>query len=84
MTTGQGPLTAVRAVVARLQGAFTLLVVHAEEPGVVVGARRNSPLVVGLGDGENFLGSDVAAFVEYTRRAIAIGQDQIVTIRPDR
>ena len=54
-----------------------------DQPGVVVGARRNSPLVIGLGDGENFLGSDVAAFVEYTRRAVAIGQDQIVTIRPD-
>jgi glucosamine--fructose-6-phosphate aminotransferase (isomerizing) len=74
---------ALRRVVARLEGAFTLLVMHQEQPGVVVGARRNSPLVIGLGDGENFLGSDVAAFVEYTRRAVAIGQDQIVTIRPD-
>jgi glucosamine--fructose-6-phosphate aminotransferase (isomerizing) len=79
-----GNLTeALRGVVARLEGAFTLLAVHEDEPGVVVGARRNSPLVIGLGDGENFLGSDVAAFVEFTRRAVAIGQDQIVTIRPD-
>jgi glucosamine--fructose-6-phosphate aminotransferase (isomerizing) len=76
-------LTAFRSVVGRLHGAFTLLAVHADEPGLVVGARRNSPLVVGLGDGEQFLGSDVAAFVEYTRRALAIGQDQIVAIRPD-
>jgi glutamine---fructose-6-phosphate transaminase (isomerizing) len=76
-------LTAFRAVVGRLHGAFTLLAVHADEPGLVVGARRNSPLVVGLGDGEHFLGSDVAAFVEHTRRALAIGQDQIVAIRPD-
>ncbi|MEO8528022.1 MAG: glutamine--fructose-6-phosphate transaminase (isomerizing) [Pseudolysinimonas sp.] len=75
--------TALRRTVAQLEGAFTLLVVHENEPGVVVGARRNSPLVIGLGDGENFLGSDVAAFVEYTRRAMEIGQDQIVTIRPD-
>lgn len=75
---------AFRAVVARLDGAFTLLAVHQDQPGVVVGARRNSPLVIGLGEGENFLGSDVAAFVEYTRRAVAIGQDQIVTITPDR
>lgn len=75
---------AFRAVVARLDGAFTLLAVHQDQPGVVVGARRNSPLVIGLGVGENFLGSDVAAFVEYTRRAVAIGQDQIVTITPDR
>ena len=79
-----GDLTeALRRTVARLHGAFTLLVIHEDQPGVVVGARRNSPLVIGLGDGENFLGSDVAAFVEFTRRAVAIGQDQIVTIRPD-
>ncbi|WP_375401291.1 glutamine--fructose-6-phosphate transaminase (isomerizing) [uncultured Amnibacterium sp.] len=76
-------LLAFRAVVGRLHGAFTLLAVHADEPGVVVGARRNSPLVVGIGEGEMFLGSDVAAFVEFTRRAMAIGQDQIVAIRAD-
>ena len=77
-----GDLTeAFRRVVDRLHGAFTLLAVHQDQPGVVVGARRNSPLVIGLGDGENFLGSDVAAFVEHTRRAVAIGQDQIVTMR---
>ena len=74
---------ALRAVVKRLDGAFTLLVVHENEPDVVVGARRNSPLVIGLGEGENFLGSDVAAFVEFTRNALAIGQDQIVTITRD-
>ncbi|WP_210507374.1 glutamine--fructose-6-phosphate transaminase (isomerizing) [Naasia sp. SYSU D00057] len=79
-----GDLTlAFRRVVGRLHGAFTLLALHEDQPGVVVGARRNSPLVIGLGEGENFLGSDVAAFVEHTRRAVAIGQDQIVTIRPD-
>ena len=74
---------ALRNVVNRLHGAFTLLVLHKDQPGVVVGARRNSPLVIGLGDGENFLGSDVAAFVEHTRRAMAIGQDQLVTITAD-
>src|SRR5690606_26973350 len=58
------------------------LVMHQDSPGVVVGARRNSPLVIGLGDGENFLGSDVAAFVEHTQRATEIGQDQLVTITP--
>jgi glucosamine--fructose-6-phosphate aminotransferase (isomerizing) len=79
-----GDLTvALRRTVARLEGAFTLLVLHEDAPGVVVGARRNSPLVIGLGEGENFLGSDVSAFVEHTRRAMEIGQDQIVTIRPD-
>jgi glucosamine--fructose-6-phosphate aminotransferase (isomerizing) len=79
-----GDLTvAMQRVVARLEGAFTLLVMHQDRPGVVVGARRNSPLVIGLGEGENFLGSDVAAFVEHTHKAMEIGQDEIVTIRPD-
>ncbi len=79
-----GDLTdAMRTVVATLDGAFTLLAVHADAPGVVVGARRNSPLVVGLGDGENFLGSDVAAFIGHTREAMELGQDQIVTITPE-
>ncbi|GAA2442027.1 glutamine--fructose-6-phosphate transaminase (isomerizing) [Agromyces soli] len=74
---------AFRATVQRLEGAFTLLAVHRDEPGLVVGARRNSPLVLGLGEGENFLGSDVAAFVEFTKRAVAIGQDQIVELTAD-
>jgi glucosamine--fructose-6-phosphate aminotransferase (isomerizing) len=79
-----GDLTeAMRQVVADLTGAFTLLAVHADQPGVVVGARRNSPLVVGLGVGENFLGSDVAAFIGYTREALELAQDQIVTITTD-
>ena len=79
-----GDLTAaMRDVVARLEGAFTLLAVHADQPHTVVGARRNSPLVVGLGEGENFLGSDVAAFIGHTRHALELGQDQIVTITPD-
>ncbi|WP_344782221.1 glutamine--fructose-6-phosphate transaminase (isomerizing) [Microbacterium kribbense] len=73
---------AFRATVGRLDGAFTLLAMHEDHPGLVVGARRNSPLVIGLGEGETFLGSDVAAFVEHTRHALAIGQDQIVAIRP--
>ncbi|MGY5317997.1 glutamine--fructose-6-phosphate transaminase (isomerizing) [Neomicrococcus lactis] len=67
----------------QLEGAFTLLAIHADQPGVVVAARRNSPLVVGLGEGENFLGSDVSGFIDFTRRAVELGQDQIVTITPE-
>ncbi len=74
---------AVRLVCRRLEGAFTLVIADAAQPDVVVGARRNSPLVVGRGDGENFLGSDVAAFIEYTRDAIELGQDQVVVITAD-
>jgi glutamine---fructose-6-phosphate transaminase (isomerizing) len=73
---------AMRRVCRRLDGAFTLLAVHADAPGIVVGARRNSPLVVGVGEGENFLGSDVAAFITRTREAIELGQDQVVEITP--
>ncbi len=80
----QGDLTeAMRSVVNELNGAFTLLVVHADSPDTIVAARRNSPLVVGLGEGENFLGSDVAAFIGHTRKALELGQDQIVTITAD-
>ncbi len=73
----------MRQVCRRLSGAFTLVAVHADVPDVVVGARRNSPLVVGRGDGENFLASDVAAFVAHTRHAIELGQDQVVELRRD-
>ncbi|MFD2674463.1 glutamine--fructose-6-phosphate transaminase (isomerizing) [Gulosibacter bifidus] len=76
-------VAAFRNVAPRLEGAFTLLAVHADQPDVIVGARLNSPLVIGLGEGENFLGSDVAAFVEHTSKAIAVGQAQIVIVRKD-
>ncbi|WP_345039207.1 glutamine--fructose-6-phosphate transaminase (isomerizing) [Streptomyces sannanensis] len=74
---------AMRQVCRRLEGAFTLVAVHADEPDVVVGARRNSPLVVGVGQGEAFLASDVAAFIAHTRDAIELGQDQVVELRRD-
>ncbi|GGT92807.1 glutamine--fructose-6-phosphate transaminase (isomerizing) [Actinomadura citrea] len=74
---------AMRRVCGRLEGAFTLVATHTGSPGLVVGARRNSPLVVGVGDGENFLASDVAAFIEHTRDAIELGQDQVVELRAE-
>ena len=78
-----GDLTiAMREAVKRLRGSFTLLAVHADRPELIVGVRRNSPLVVGLGNGENFMASDVAAFIEYTKRAVELGQDEVVTITP--
>ena len=74
---------AMRVVAKRLHGAFTLVAVDAQDPDRVVAARRNSPLVVGLGKGENFLASDVAAFIEFTRDALELGQDQVVSISAD-
>ena len=82
---GEGPqllAEGMRRVVRRLEGAFTLLAVDVDVPGAVVAARRNSPLVVGRGAGENFLASDVSAFIEHTREAIELGQDQVVLITP--
>ena len=68
--------TAMREAVKALRGSFTLLAIHGDAPEVVVGVRRNSPLVVGLGDGENFMASDVAAFIDYTKRAIELGRSR--------
>ncbi|GGK92574.1 glutamine--fructose-6-phosphate transaminase (isomerizing) [Mangrovihabitans endophyticus] len=81
----EGPQTlaeGMRRAVSRLEGAFTLLAVDVQTPDAVVAARRNSPLVVGRGAGENFLASDVSAFIEHTREAIELGQDQVVLITP--
>ncbi|MCW2572945.1 MAG: glmS, partial [Frankiales bacterium] len=72
---------AVRSVCRDLEGSFVLVVAHADRPDVVVGARRNLPLVIGLGDGESFLGSDVTAFIGHTREARIVDQDQVVEIR---
>jgi glucosamine--fructose-6-phosphate aminotransferase (isomerizing) len=71
---------AMREVCAELRGSFTLLAIHSDEPGRIVGARRNSPLVVGVGDGENFLASDVSAFIAHTKHALELGQDEVVDI----
>ena len=71
---------AMRLVCKRLKGSFTLLAIHSDVPGLVVGARRNSPLVVGVGTGENFLASDVSAFISHTKSALELGQDEIVSV----
>ena len=74
---------AMRAAVAQLRGSFTLLAIHADSPQTIVGVRRNSPLVAGIGNGENFLASDVAAFIDYTMRAVELGLVEVVTITPE-
>jgi len=72
---------AVRSICRDLEGSFVLVVAHADEPDLVVAARRNLPLVIGLGEGENFVGSDVTAFIAHTREARAVDQDQVVEVR---
>ncbi|HEY6576503.1 MAG TPA: glutamine--fructose-6-phosphate transaminase (isomerizing) [Mycobacterium sp.] len=81
-TAGDFPAS-VLAVLLRLEGHFTLVFANADEPGMIVAARRSTPLVIGVGDGEMFIGSDVAAFIEHTREAVEIGQDQAVVITAD-
>lgn len=79
-----GDLTkAMQLTAKRLDGAFTLLAIHADQPDRIVAARRDSPLVIGLGEGENFLGSDVSGFIDYTKSAVEMDNDQVVTITAD-
>lgn len=70
-------------VLSRLDGAFTVLFVHDDHPGTIVAGRRSTPLIVGVGEGEMFLGSDVAAFIDRTKNAVELGQDNAVVITPD-
>ena len=80
-TEAEGDLTrAMQLTGQRLDGAFTLLAIQVDHPDRIVAARRNSPLVIGLGEGENFLGSDVSGFIDYTRSAVELSNDQVVTI----
>ncbi|GAC70515.1 glutamine--fructose-6-phosphate transaminase (isomerizing) [Gordonia soli] len=68
------------AALRRLEGAFTLVFTHSDHPGTIVAARRSTPLVVGVGEGEMFVASDVTAFIEHTRDAVELGQDEVVVI----
>jgi glucosamine--fructose-6-phosphate aminotransferase (isomerizing) len=74
---------AVRIAYNRLRGHYALVAVAADEPGVVVGARKECPLIVGRGDGEQFLASGIPAFLAHTRRVQFIENDEIVVIRPE-
>jgi glutamine---fructose-6-phosphate transaminase (isomerizing) len=76
-------VASVLAVLRRLEGHFTLVFANADEPGTIVAARRSTPLVIGIGDGEMFVGSDVAAFIPHTRNAVELGQDQAVVLTAD-
>ncbi len=71
---------AVRQATNQAKGTYAIAVVHAELPGVIVGARRGSPLVVGLGDDENFLASDVSPIVPYTQKVVYLNDGDVVAI----
>ena len=76
-------VASMQAVTDRLEGAFALLAVTDLAPAAIVAARRSSPLVIGLGEGENFLGSDVAAFVAFTKKAAEVDDDQVLLLTAD-
>src|SRR5204862_4833336 len=74
---------AVRAAYLRLEGHFTFVVIHHDEPQRLVGVRHQTPLVVGLGRGENFLASNLAAFLSETRRVQYPADGIVVDLRPE-
>src|SRR5690606_18822522 len=77
-------LGAVCATVPELVGTFAFVVIDRTRPGVLVGARRDSPLVVGIGQGENYLASDVSALLEVTRDVVYLQNGEVVEVTPDR
>ena len=74
---------AVRLATKEIEGAYALCIIHQDVPNTIVATRRNAPLVVGLGEGENFVASDVPALIQYTKKAMYIDDNQIVTLKPD-
>jgi glutamine---fructose-6-phosphate transaminase (isomerizing) len=76
-------IEAVRRAYAELRGHYAFVAITADEPGILVGARKECPLIVGRGDGEQFIGSAIPAFLRETRRVQYINDDEIVVLRPD-
>ncbi|GAB4369210.1 MAG: glutamine--fructose-6-phosphate transaminase (isomerizing) [Deltaproteobacteria bacterium] len=79
---GLGLEEAVRSTVSELEGSYAFLAVSETEPGTIVGARRNCPMVVGVGEGETFLASDLPPMLSHTRNALFLEDGEIVVVRP--
>jgi glucosamine--fructose-6-phosphate aminotransferase (isomerizing) len=77
-------VTAVREAYAQLRGHYAFVAMSADEPGLLVGVRKECPLIIGRGEGEQFIGSAIPAFLRETRRVQYINDDEIVVLRPDR
>ena len=73
----------VRRAYNKLRGHYAFVVLHADEPDVLVGARKECPLVVGVGEGENFIASAIPAFLADTRRIQLVEDDEIVVVTPE-
>ena len=74
---------AVIAAVKKIQGSYAIVVVSEDEPNKVIGVRKESPLVIGVGDSENFLASDITAFLKYTNRVMFLNDGELCTITKD-
>ncbi len=81
---GKKLTAAVRAALKRVQGTYAIAVMSVKEPGVLVGARKECPLVVGLGSGENIISSDVTAMLDITREAVFLDDGEVVTVTKDK
>ncbi|HEY1551162.1 MAG TPA: glutamine--fructose-6-phosphate transaminase (isomerizing) [Kofleriaceae bacterium] len=83
ITTADNLTTAVRKALAKVRGSYAFVVMSDKEPGTLVAAKNSSPLVVGLGEGENFVASDVTAILSETRKVIFVDEGEIVTVTRD-
>jgi glutamine---fructose-6-phosphate transaminase (isomerizing) len=75
-------LYAVRTALGRLHGAFALVLFSSDDPELLIGARLNAPLVVGIGESEHFIASDITAIIPYTRRVLVLGEGEMVAVTP--
>src|SRR5712692_2224964 len=75
-------LAAVRAALKRITGAYALAMFSTEDPDLLVGARLNAPLVVGLGEGEYYIASDITAIIPYTKRVLVLGEGEVAAVTP--
>ena len=75
---------AVFSALKKIKGSYSLVVICEDDPGKIVGARKESPLVIGVGDNENFLASDIPAFLKYTNRVMYLDDDEVCVITKDK
>jgi len=75
-------LAAVRAALKRIKGAYALAMFSSDDPELLVGARLNAPLVVGLGDDEYYIASDITAIIPYTKRVLVLGEGEVAAVTP--
>src|SRR5258706_6789228 len=75
-------LAAVRAALKRIKGAYALAMFSTDDPELLVGARLNAPLVVGLGEGEYYIASDITAIIPYTKRVLVLGEGEVAAVTP--